>query len=255
MRPVETAGIEKGRAVMASLVSFVPLADPAGSYPLLALAVLLSAAGLPLPISALLVAVGVASAQVSGPLLLVLCLLCTVAAVAGDSLDYLLGRVGAPAFAARCPPWLVRLGERLGLGRRPIPAQWGDRLLVHAPGGRRRGAVLALVTSRFVPPLMPLATPINVVLGATRFAFVSFLVWDLLGEAVFVGGNVALGRLLSGPFATPGIGSLLLWSFVALLAIFPALFALARLRRHPSRPTHDEARADVEGQPRALASA
>jgi membrane protein DedA with SNARE-associated domain len=243
---------------MSRFAPLVALAQITDGYPLLVLAVLLSAAGLPLPISALLVAVGVASAQLGLPALLLLCALCTAAAVAGDSLDYLLGRLAATSVGARRLPWVTRLGERLGLRPRRFTSRWRETLLERGAAPGRPGAVLALFTTRFIPPLMPLASPVSVVLGASRFALLPFLIWDLLGEAVFVGGNVAVGRLLSGPLAALEIGPFLLWASLASLTLVPGLIALLRRRRRARTP-EDVARLAVasaapDGRVRELAS-
>jgi membrane protein DedA with SNARE-associated domain len=54
--------------------------------------------------------------------------------------------------------------------------------------------------------LTPLATPVSLVAGASRLQLSTFLLWDVLGEGIFVVGNLALGRFLSarglsiGPF-------------------------------------------------------
>jgi membrane protein DedA with SNARE-associated domain len=120
--------------------------------------------------------------------------------------------------------------------------------------------VFALFTTRFIPPLMPLATPVSVVLGAARFALLPFLIWDLLGEAVFVGGNVAVGRLLSGPLAALEIGPSVLCASLAALTLVPALFALLQRRRRRAQLAKDVARSDLtpsdaDGRVLELASA
>jgi membrane protein DedA with SNARE-associated domain len=198
-------------------------------YPLTVAAVLLSAAGLPLPVTALLVAVGAASAHMSGPALLLLCILCVVAAVLGAALDYAVGRLGAPVLAshlARRRPVPGRIGSR----RQTYLLAWKDRLVAAYDARGRRGTSFMLCASRFVPPLMPLATPISLLLGASRFAPLSFLIWDTLGEAVFVAGNVALGRLLSAQLVTPGPESFILWTVLTALAVAPGALALGAPR-------------------------
>ncbi len=239
-------GKRKDHVVVSRLTPTLAVLVTAGGYPLLVVAVLLSAAGLPLPVTALLVAVGVASVHVSGPMLALLCVVCTAAALCGDTLDYLLGRIGAPVLVSRLRPRL----NRRGWWQRGRAATWKDHLLATYAARGRRSTSLALFASRFVPPLMPLATPISLLLGASRFALLPFLAWDLLGETVFVVGIVALGRLLSSQLATPGPGSLILWSALMVLGLAPALLTVRWPRPRPrpqrqKRQGHQEAASPV----------
>jgi membrane protein DedA with SNARE-associated domain len=205
-------------------------------YPLTIAAVLLSAAGLPLPVTALLVAVGAASVHLSGSALLLLCALCAVAAVLGDTLDYAVGRLGAPMLASHLARRRSLPGRIGSLGKGQLAA-WNERLVAADEARGGRGTSLMLCASRFVPPLMPLATPISLLLGASRFALLSFLIWDALGEAIFVAGNVALGRLFSAQLVTSGPESFILWTTLMALAVAPGALALGaprwrwRLRR------------------------
>src|SRR5262249_33617047 len=67
-------------------------------YPARAVFVFLAAAGMPLPfpVAATFVALGALTAHPDGPNFLALALVATLAASAGHSLDYWLGRVGSP---------------------------------------------------------------------------------------------------------------------------------------------------------------
>ena len=70
-------------------------------YTTMVIAVLVAAAGAPVPIGALFIGLGVLSVQPHGPNFLALALLGTAAAVSGDVLDYGLGRAGRPVLYAR----------------------------------------------------------------------------------------------------------------------------------------------------------
>src|SRR5690349_10939145 len=73
-------------------------------YTTMVIAVLVAAAGAPVPIGALFIGLGVLSVQPHGPNFLALALLGTAAAVSGDVLDYGLGHVGRPVLYT----WLLR---------------------------------------------------------------------------------------------------------------------------------------------------
>lgn len=150
------------------------------TYGLLALAPVLAGAalGLPLPASLLLLAAGAFAGQgeFSLPPLL---LIGVVAAVAGDLAGYWLGRRGGVVA-------VERFGRRLGLTLATL--ERGERYLARWGG-------LAVFLTRFL--LTPLGPVMNIVAGAGRYPLRRFLVYDVLGETVWVVGYLALGYLFS----------------------------------------------------------
>ncbi|MDW8325480.1 MAG: VTT domain-containing protein [Anaerolineales bacterium] len=125
-------------------------------------ATLVSAAGLPLPATLLLLAAGAFARQglLDGPSAI---LLATVGAIVGDVISYGLGRTGHALAATRIqslPAWQQA---------HDLFQRWG---------------ALAIFLSRFA--LTPLALPVNVLAGSTRYAPGRFLTPVLLGEALWV---------------------------------------------------------------------
>jgi membrane-associated protein len=150
------------------------------TYGVVALAPILaaSALGLPLPASLLLLAGGAFAG--SGQLdLLPLIVVGIIATSAGDSLGYWLGRRGGGAA-------LGRLGPRLGI--KPTALDQADAFL------GRWGGVAILLTRFLITPLGPV---INIVAGTGRYPYRRFIAYDALGEAIWVLLYLALGYLFS----------------------------------------------------------
>ena len=129
---------------------------------LLGVVLFLAALGVPLPASMLLLAAGAFSRQgVLDPL--TAALTGSVAAASGDLASYALGR---------------------GLGAR-LPARWreGDTWRGAADMFARWGAWAVLVT-RFL--LTPLALPVNLLAGSTRYPLARFLLPVVVGEVAWV---------------------------------------------------------------------
>jgi membrane-associated protein len=156
---------ELTEAFLTAMLAYGPLA--------LALALLIAALGVPLPATLLLLAAGAFARQgaldstSAGALGL-------LASVLGDSGGYCLGRCGGA---------LVR--RRLA-GRN----SWQR---AQATFARRRG--LAVLLTRFA--LTPLALPTNLIAGSTHYAFPRFLVFDVIGESVWVALYGSLGYLFA----------------------------------------------------------
>ncbi len=128
---------------------------------LLGAATLVSAAGLPLPATMLLLAAGAFARQglLDGPSAV---LLAAAGAILGDGVSYALARTGGALTTARVqalPAW-----QRA----HDLFQRWG---------------VLAIFLSRFA--LTPLALPVNVLAGSTRYALRRFLVPVLFGEGLW----------------------------------------------------------------------
>jgi membrane-associated protein len=191
------------------------------TYGLLVLAPVLAGAslGLPLPASLLLLATGAFAGQ--GDLALSPLLASgIVAAVAGDLAGYWLGRRGGAAA-------IERFGHRLGLTRGAL--QRGERYLARWGG-------LAVFLTRFL--ITPLGPAMNIVAGAGRYPLRRFIVYDALGEIVWVLGYIALGYLFSASWDL--LASLLgnTTEALALLVIIALAAALlVRLIRRQRRRT------------------
>ncbi len=189
-------------------------------YPVLALLLFLASVGLPLPVAIVLVALGAVSAQSSALNLPLLIVLGTLASVAGDLLPYGLGRLGGP----RLLSWLRSI--RHGILAKPL-----DR----AQGQLQRHGAGMIFLSRFA--LTAIATPVALLGGVSRLRLRSFLTWDVLGEAVFVLSNLAVGRLFGAAIIGNETLANLLWLALALVALIPVLLPSV-LRRIMSRHEH-----------------
>lgn len=214
-------------------------------YPFLGVLLLISAAGVPIPIELLLVALGALSASQSGPSFAMLVAVGIGATVAGDALDYVAGRVlGRPVIERWLrgklpkPRYARHDAELLAGGSAPWQV-WAHRLLAWSGSGPM------ILLTRCV--LTPLEMPVSLVAGASRRSFRSFLVWDVLGEALYVLGYLALGRA-GGTLATSGPLLLAFGLLAATLSAVPLLFArwltsrgFEPRARHPLQRKHQAA--------------
>ena len=184
-------------------------------YPALALIVLLAAAGVPLPVPvmALLVAAGALSAQPHGPSWIILALCGIPAAAAGHSLDYWLGRAGSPLVKH----WQHRLEQR-----------FGGTALHHAHTGRWSGGPLLVFLTRWT--LTALASPVATLAGAVRMPYRVFLAAEVAGEAIYVCGLLALGRLLGPALPRGGLFAPAFWIGFAVV-VLAAMALLPRIWR------------------------
>jgi membrane protein DedA with SNARE-associated domain len=139
--------------------------------------VTVAAAGVPLPVSWLLLAVGASAAQGNYSIAAVVGT-GFAAAVIGDHLGYLIGWSGGR--------WLVRRMARMLSIEEQLPKAQ-DAL-------RRRGWV-AVFLSRWL--LLPLGSPCNWLCGSLGYPLRKFFVADVLGEALYVGLCVFLGVTFS----------------------------------------------------------
>lgn len=192
-------------------------------YPALGVLVAVAAAGVPIPfpMTTTFVALGALSAGAGGPNFLALAVVGTLAAAAGHSADYGLGRSGRP-FALR---WRARLERRIGsqtLGR-------VERWLVES-------STLAILLTRF--PLTTLASPVSLGAGVMRVTYKRFLALELLGKATYFTTCLLLGRLL-GPALTHNLVVVALWSvLVTLLMLTPLALLRLWIRSSPQRVRH-----------------
>ena len=199
--------------------------DPTGlvllfdSYGYLALAalLLLAAAGMPLPVpvAATFIVLGTLTAHSSGPSFLALALVATLAATAGHSLDYWLGRSSSPL--------LERWRRRLEARRRR------SALLARAEKRLLQNASLVILVTRCL--LTPLASPVSLMAGAARIAFPLYLVLELAGTALYFGGYLTLGRLVGPALTREPLTLVLFYGLLILVIALPSLFLWLRPRQ------------------------
>jgi membrane protein DedA with SNARE-associated domain len=145
--------------------------------PVLFCALMVGSAGVPLPSSLLLVAAGSFVEQGEMGLWPVLAL-SAAGAILGDNIGYAVGRWGGRRLTRR-------VGRFVGGEERLRAAEeWLQR---------RQGAGVFL--SRWL--LTPLGPVVNITCGATDYPWPRFLLYDVLGEALWVALYVLLGRFFS----------------------------------------------------------
>lgn len=139
--------------------------------PVLGVMVFINAAGVPIPSTFFLLAAGafVRQGMFSFPIAMGLGIL---AAVTGDGLSYLMGRLGKG--------WVER---RFGQS-----ANWEKAVALFDQHGG-----VAIWLSRFL--LTPLAIPVNLVAGGSGYSYWRFLLYDFTGELVWVSLYIGLGYI------------------------------------------------------------
>lgn len=145
--------------------------------PLLFSVILIASIGLPLPVSLLLVAAGSFVEQGEMNFWEVV-LVASGAAIVGDQIGYGIGRWGGHHFANR-------LGRLIGDENRLREAE---------ATARKWGGVSVFLTRWLMTPLGPW---INLTSGISEYSWPRFLVWDVLGEVLWVVLYVGLGRIFS----------------------------------------------------------
>lgn len=145
--------------------------------PVLFVALLVGAIGLPLPAAVLLLAAGSFIEQGDMNLWPVL-VLSSAGVILGDNIGYALGRWGSRSLILRIKRF--RGGER----RLKAAQDWLNR---------REGAAVFL--SRWL--LTPLAPFINLICGVTGYSWPRFLLYGVLGEVLWVVIYVLLGQFFS----------------------------------------------------------
>lgn len=181
-------------------------------------ATLLSALGLPLPATMLLLGAGAFARQgvLDWPSAIVLA---AAGAILGDAASYWLGRLGGDLASARAqaaPAWVQA---------RDLFQRWGG---------------LAIFVSRFA--LTPLALPVNLVAGGARYSAWRFIAPVVLGEVVWVIVFGGLGYAFADQWAA--LSSALSNQAGAFSAYLVALIALVGavawwLRRRAARNQHE----------------
>jgi membrane protein DedA with SNARE-associated domain len=188
--------------------------------------VFIAAIGVPLPLVVLLLGAGAWSAAAHGPNLAALMLICSLAAVAGDSLDYAIGRMGGA---------LVR-DRVLGLQRRMHPALPAGSLEML---WRRQGIAVFLTRCA----LTALSVPVSLLAGASRMRFARFLAWETAGKGLFVVVWLSTGRLFGGSLIALGPVPTIVTAIAAIALVGTAL---AEVRRWLARRAEAAASQDLD---------
>ena len=189
-----------------------PFADFLARYGDLALVliVFVAALGAPLPITGLLVSLGALSAAPGGPNLALIAPLALLASVAGDIVVYAAGWMG---------------GQPLLRWARRDPRSRLGRALAEAETALKRFGVPILFLSRFL--FTAIAGPITLLVGATHLRRRAFASWDVAGKAIYVLGNLLVGRLFGAGLGARTSGAVFWWSIAAVAIIVPLGTALA----------------------------
>lgn len=182
--------------------------------PVLFVALLVGSAGVPLPASLLLVAAGSFVEQGELDLWPVLAL-SAAGAVLGDQIGYAAGRLGGRRLTRR-------LGRFVG----------GEKKIEDAEAWLKRREGLAVFLSRWL--LTPLGPVVNLTAGATDYPWPRFLLYDVLGEALWVVLYVLLGKFFSDRVqALSDLLGDLTWAVLGLLAAVVLGVMLFKRLREP----------------------
>jgi membrane protein DedA with SNARE-associated domain len=189
---------------------------------------LVGSIGIPMPSSLLLVAAGSFVEQGEMSLWPVLAM-SAVGAIIGDNIGYVLGRWGGRRLTGRITSMVG------GEGRLKAAEDWLKR---------RQGAGVFL--SRWL--LTPLGPVVNIICGATNYSWPRFLLYDVLGEALWVALYVLLGQFFSD--RVQAMSDLLgdfTWMILGLIAAVVLGWILFRQLRAP-----DSARAEKKSRRKFL---
>lgn len=186
-------------------------------YPILWLAVFVSAAGIPLPTSLVLLAAGAFAA--SGDFNLPILIAVSISAfIAGDNLGYLLGRL----WGSKLLEWLEKSGKMRIIKPRTIVR---SRVYFNRLGG------WAIFFSRFL--VSALGGAINILAGAERYPYQRFVLYDACGEAVGAALPIVLGYMFGASWDVVGdiLGSFSLFLLATLISLW-LIFKIIRLLQH-----------------------
>jgi membrane-associated protein len=178
-----------------------------------------------LPGDSLLVTAGLLHPQL-GLSVPVIALCAFVAAALGDSVGYFLG---------------YRFGRRLFTPRARILK---TTYLRQAEAFFDKHGGAALILGRFVPIVR---TYVPLAAGASRYRYPAFLLFNLIGAALWAGGLTVVGSLLSGvPLVTENIEVLAI--LLVVVSVVPIVI-LALVKRRPVDGTSRRRRLSVDGRP------
>ena len=177
-------------------------------YPTLWLAVFVSAVGIPLPTSLVLLAAG-AFAALGDFSLAILIPVSMTAFIAGDNVGYLLGKL----WGSRLLDWLEKSGKMRIIKPRTIVR---SRLYFNRLGG------WAIFFSRFL--VSALGGAINILAGAERYPYRRFVFYDACGEAFGAALPLVLGYIFGASWDAVGdvLGSFSLFLIAALVTLWLA---------------------------------
>jgi membrane protein DedA with SNARE-associated domain len=191
--------------------------------PMLFGTLLFSSIGVPIPASLLLLASGSFVEQGEMNLWPVIGL-SAFGAILGDQVGYVLGRWGGRRVTKR-------LGRFVG----------GEQQLLRAEGWLKRWQGAGIFFSRWL--LTPLGPVINVTCGMTNYSWPRFLVYDILGEGLWVVLYVLLGRFFSDRVQAMSdfLGDLM-WLIMGLLFVIVLGWNLIQYFRSPSNSKESPAK-------------
>ncbi len=167
--------------------------------PLLFAVIAIAAAGVPMPVTLMLVAAG-SFVELGEMKLWQVLVVASGAAVLGDQVGYALGRWGGHHVVAR-------------MRRRKN----GEAKIAQAHAFAKRWGAAGIFFSRWL--VTPMGPWLNLTSGMTGYSWSRFFVWDVLGETLWVVLYVLLGKFFSGRVqALLDILGNLSWVIVGLIA-------------------------------------
>lgn len=133
--------------------------------------------GIPLPMSLLLIAAGSFAdhGEMNGPAVIAVA---SLGAILGDQIGYVIGRWGDRKLTARVSRWM---GSE-------------ERLTQAEEHARKWGGVGIFLTRWLLTPLGPF---VNLVSGFASYPWHRFVMWDVLGEVLWVLLYVSLGQIFA----------------------------------------------------------
>ena len=182
---------------------------------ILAATIFLAALGVPVPATVLLVLSGAFAAAGDMALVSVI-IVAFLAAVAGDISGYAIGRMGGT--------WLARKLHHTAIG-----TQIGK-----AEGLMKKWGGLGVFLSRWL--VAPMGPALNYVAGIGRFSWQRFVLWDALGELVWVGLYVGIGVVFSASaLALVNMLASASWAIIGALGMFLMGKRLIKLAKHAGK--------------------
>jgi membrane protein DedA with SNARE-associated domain len=180
--------------------------------PLLCAVTIIASVGAPLPISLLLIAAGSFAdhGEMNATMVIIFA---TLSAVAGDNLGFALGRWGGRRMAARVSRW-VGSEDKVEQAEAHF-GKWGG---------------WGIFFTRWL--LTPLGPIVNLVSGFAGYSWLRFLIWDAVGEFLWVSLYVMTGNVFSHQVEALGsVAGNATWAVVALLVSGFIAWKLYQLRR------------------------
>jgi membrane protein DedA with SNARE-associated domain len=172
----------------------------------------IAAAGVPMPVTLMLVAAG-SFVELGEMKLWQVLVVASSAAVLGDQIGYALGRWGGHGV-------LERLRRRKN----------GEAKIAQAHAFAKRWGGAGIFFTRWL--VTPLGPWLNLTSGITNYPWGAFLIWDVLGETLWVFIYVLLGKFFSGRVqALLDILGNLSWVIVGLIAAVILAWQLLRSLR------------------------